>query len=133
MDKLDMQSVLKGGAIAAGVAIALNVLSVIPFIGGIFAFLAVCGGIFIPVAGGMLYGYFAEGQEDTQTAAIGGALSGGVSGIIMGVGSAILGTETIAVSGPIAGALCFGFFGFVLGAIGGVVWPQIQDRFSGAK
>ena len=133
MNNLDMQSVLKAGAFAAGVAIVLNILSIIPFIGGIFGFLLICGGIFIPIAGGMGYGYFATGKEDTQTAAIGGALSGGVSGIIMGVGSALLGTETFTVSGPIAGAVCLGIMGFVLGAIGGVVWPQIQDRISGAQ
>lgn len=133
MNNLDMQSVLKAGAIAAGVAIALNVLSFIPFIGGIFGFLLICGGIFIPIIGGMGYGYFATGKEDTQTSAIGGALSGGVSGIIMGAGSALIGSDTLSVSGPIAGALCLGFMGFALGAIGGVIWPQIQDRIGGAS
>ena len=67
MDKIDMQSALKSGAIAAGVAIVINVLGLIPFIGGLFRFISICGGIFIPIAGGMLYGYFAEGKEDTQT------------------------------------------------------------------
>ena len=133
MNNLDMQSVLKAGGIAAGLAIVLNILSLVPVIGGIFGFILVCGGIFIPILGGMGYGYFATGQEDTQTSAIGGALSGGVSGVIVGVGSALLSTDTLSVSGPIAGALCLGLMGFALGAAGGAVWPQIQDRVGGAS
>ncbi|MEM9776155.1 MAG: hypothetical protein AAF902_16375 [Chloroflexota bacterium] len=138
MENLDMQSVLKAGAIAAGVAIALNVLSVIPFIGGIFTFLLICGGIFIPIAGGMMYGYFAEGKEDTQTAAIGGALAGGVSGIILAVLGSILGgiigsVEGSILAGGIFGSICLGILGFGFGALGGAIWPSIQDRFSGAS
>ena len=132
MEKLDMQSVLKAGGIAAGVAVVLSILSWIPFVGGIATFLLVCGGIFIPIAGGMMYGYFAVGEEDMQTAAIGGALAGGVSGIIVGIASALIG-GAIEVSGPIGGAICLGVLGFGLGALGGVIWPSVQGRFDGAK
>lgn len=143
MDNIDMNSVLKAGGIAAGIAIVLSILSLIPFIGAIFGILLICGGIFIPIAGGMMYGYFAIGEEDTQTAAIGGALAGGASGIILAVFSAILGTVTNTVSSGvgdglaagavsgIGGSICFGILGFVLGAIGGAIWPMVQNNFGG--
>lgn len=143
MDNIDMNSVLKAGGIAAGVAIVLNILSLIPFVGGIFGFLLLCGGVFIPIAGGMMYGYFAEGDEDTQTAAIGGALAGGASGVILAVFGAILGAVSGTLSegvgtglaagaiGGIGGTICLGILGFVFGAIGGVIWPMVQNQFSG--
>ena len=67
MNNLDMQSVLKAGGIGAGIAILLGVLSFIPVIGGFIAILFLCGGFLIPVASGVLYGYFAPGLEDTST------------------------------------------------------------------
>lgn len=143
MNNLDMQSVLKAGGIGAGVAIVLGVLSLIPVIGPFIAILFLCGGFLIPVASGMLYGYFAPGQEDTGTAAIGGALAGGASGILLAVFNAIstavvgaasegIGTGLAggAMSG-IVGAMCFGIMGFVLGAVGGLIWPFIQKSMGG--
>lgn len=143
MDNIDMNSVMKAGGIAAGVAIVLSILSLIPFIGGIFGILLFCGGIFIPIAGGMMYGYFAVGEEDTRTGAIGGALAGGASGVILAVFSAILNTITGTVaegvgSGLAAGAgtgilgtICLGLLGFGFGALGGVIWPMVQNQFGG--
>ena len=137
MEKIDMQSALKAGAIAAGVAIVINILALIPFIGGFFSFISICGGIFIPIAGGMMYGYFAEGKEDTQTAAIGGAIAGGASGLIFAILGAVLGTVSDGLAAGIAtgliSSICLGLFGFALGALGGVLWPLIQDNVSGAK
>lgn len=143
MNNLDMQSVLKAGGIGAGVAIVLGVLSLIPVIGPVIGFLFLCGGFLIPIGAGILYGYFAPGQEDTATAAMGGALAGGASGILLAVFNAISATvvgaasEGIgtglaggAISGTI-GALCFGIMGFVLGAIGGLIWPFIQKQMGG--
>ncbi|WP_420627453.1 hypothetical protein [Candidatus Leptofilum sp.] len=143
MNNIDMQSVLKAGGIGAGVAILLGVLSFIPVVGGFIAILFLCGGFFIPVASGMLYGYFAPGKEDTATAAIGGALAGGASGILLAIFNAIsttvVGAATDSVGSGLAGgamsgvvgALCFGIMGFVLGAVGGLVWPFIQNQMGG--
>ena len=143
MDNINMQSVLKAGGIAAGVAIVLGILSLIPFLGAIFGIVLFCGGIFIPIGGGMLYGYFTPGKEDMQTAAIGGALAGGASGIILAVFNAISSTVGVGVSEGVGtglaagalsgtvGAICFGIFGFILGGVGGAVWPYIQDQVGG--
>jgi hypothetical protein len=140
MNNIDMQSVLKAGGAAASVAIVLGLLSLVPVIGGIAAVCFLCGGILIPVGGGMLYGYFAPGEEDTSTAAIGGALAGGASGILLAVFWAIVnavstgiqegvgGGLTSGAAGGIGGSLCFGIFGFVLGAIGGLIWPLVQKQ-----
>ena len=142
MNNLDMQSVLKAGGASAGVAILLGLLSLIPFIGPIIGIFFLCGGILIPIGAGMLYGYFAPGEEDTQTAAIGGALAGGTGGIFLAIFSAITGTVTTGLqegiggglaagaTGGIFGALCLGILGFILGGIGGVIWPLIQKQFS---
>jgi hypothetical protein len=142
MSNLDMQSVLKAAGISAGVAILLSVLSFIPFVGPFVGLCFLCGGILIPVAGGMLYGYFAPGEEDTQTAAIGGALAGGAGGILLAIFSAITGAVTTGLqegvggglvagaTGGIVGALCLGIMGFILGGIGGVIWPLVQKQFS---
>lgn len=138
---LDVQSVVKAGGASAAVAILLGVLGFIPFIGPFIAICFLCGGFLIPIGAGMLYGYFAPGKEDTATAALGGALAGGVGGIILAVFSSLTGAVSTglqegvggglaagAMSG-IVGSLCLGIIGFALGAIGGVVWPAIQDRF----
>jgi hypothetical protein len=142
VNNLDMQSVLKAGGVSAGIAILLGVLSLIPFIGPIIGIFFLCGGILIPIVGGMLYGYFAPGEEEMATSAIGGALAGGVGGILLAVFSAISGTVTTGLQeglgsglaagavGGIFGALCLGIFGFILGGIGGVIWPLIQKQFS---
>lgn len=140
MDKIDMQSVLKAGGASAGVAIVLSLLSIIPVIGPVIGFCFLCGGILIPIGAGMLYGYFAPGEEDTSTAAIGGALAGGAGGVILAIFSAIsssvvtgmqdgLGSGLAAgLGGGIVVSICFGISGFVLGAIGGLAWPLVQKQ-----
>jgi len=136
MDKIDMQSALKAGAMAAGVSVVLSLLSFIPFVGGLFAIISICGAVLIPIGGGMAYGYLAEGKEDTQTAAIGGAIAGGIGGVIMAIMGAIISSILGlggGIGGGIAGSICSGLFGFALGALGGVIWPMIQDNMGGAK
>lgn len=140
MDNIDMQSVLKAAGVSAGVAIVLGLLSLVPFVGPIAGICLLCGGIFIPVAGGMLYGYFAPGEENTQTAAIGGALAGGIGGIFLAIFSAISNTVAGTVSEGVGaglagglmsgvfGSLCLGIMGFVLGAVGGLIWPLVQKQ-----
>ena len=143
MNNIDVQSVLKAGGAAAGLAIVLSVLSLIPVIGPIIGICFLCGGILIPIGAGMLYGYFAPGEEDTSTAAIGGALAGGAGGILLAIFSAISGSVMTGLqegvgSGLMAGissgifvSVCFGIMGFILGAIGGLIWPMIQQRQKG--
>ena len=140
MDNIDFPSVLKAGGAAAGVAILLSVLSLIPVIGPIIGICFLCGGVLIPIGAGMLYGYFAPGQEDTTTAAIGGALAGGAGGILMAIFSAIsssvvTGLQEGVGSGLTAGlgsgifvSICFGIMGFILDAVGGLIWPMVQKR-----
>lgn len=140
MNNINFPSVLKAGGAAAGVAILLGALSFVPYIGGIAVACFLCGGILIPIGGGMLYGYFAPGQEDTSTAAIGGALAGGASGILLAVFWAIVNAVSTGIqdgiggglasgaAGGVAGSLCFGIMGFVLGAIGGLAWPLVQKQ-----
>ena len=144
MNNIDVQSVLKAGGAAAGIAILLGVLSFVPVIGGIAVVCFLCGGILIPVGGGLLYGYFAPGEEDTTTAAIGGALAGGASGILLAIFWAIVnavsagiqegvgGGLTTGAVGGIGGSLCFGILGFVLGAVGGLIWPMVQKQMGGS-
>lgn len=139
---IDVPSVLKAGGISAGVAVVLGILGLIPVIGPFIGICFLCGGFLIPVAAGMLYGYFAPGKEDMATSAIGGALAGGAGGIILAVFSAVTGAIgttmqeglggglAAGASSGIFGALCLGIFGFILGAIGGVIWPFVQDQFA---
>lgn len=141
MNNLHMPSVLKAAGVTAGIAIVLGLLSLIPVIGPVIGLCFLCGGVLIPIAGGMLYGYFAPGLEDTTTAAIGGALAGGVGGILLAIFSSISNAVTAglqegiggglaagAISG-VFGALCLGIMGFILGAIGGIMWPLVQNQF----
>ncbi|MCA9935645.1 MAG: hypothetical protein H6662_11930 [Ardenticatenaceae bacterium] len=140
MENIHMQSVIKAGAAAAGVAILLGLVSLIPFLGQVVAICLVCGGFLIPVGAGIAYGYFAPGEEDMTTSAIGGALSGGASGLILGVFSGLSSAVGTAFSSNIGDALAsgtaatllcvcgFGLSGLVFGAIGGVIWPMIQNQ-----
>ncbi len=140
MENIDMQSVIKAGAAAAGVAILLGLLSLIPFLGPVVAICLACAGFLIPVGAGIGYGYLAPGEEDMATSALGGALSGGASGLILGIFSGLSSAVSTAVysnvgdalaSGTVATLLCvcgFGLGGLAFGAIGGVIWPLIQGR-----
>ena len=143
MDNLHIPSVLKAGGVGAGIAILAGVLGFIPVLGDIIGFCMLCGGFLIPITSGMLYGYFAPGQEDTAQSAVGGALSGGAGGLLLGIFTAISGSAMSAISdagvgagdaivGGIFGSLIcacgFGIAGLVLGAIGGVLWPLVQKQ-----
>lgn len=137
---LHMPSVLKAGGAAAGLAALLFLLSFIPYLGGIFVFCLLCGGFLIPIAAGIGYGYFAPGEEDMATSALGGALSGGAGGLLLGILSGISAGVSGAVSDGLGGALAggtaatlfavcgLGFAGLLFGAIGGVIWPTIQKN-----
>lgn len=143
MNNLHMPSVVKAGGAAAGVAVLLSLMSLIPFLGGFVAFCFLCGGFLIPVGAGMLYGYFAPGQEETSQSALGGALAGGVGGILLGIFSAIQASISTGVqeglgeavaAGALGTILCsggLGVMGFVLGAIGGLLWPVVQKQMGG--
>ncbi|MFQ5435346.1 MAG: hypothetical protein ACE5FD_10765, partial [Anaerolineae bacterium] len=108
MSGLHMPSVLKAGGAAAGVAILLGLSTMIPFIGGFVAICFLCGGFLIPIGGGMAYGYFAPGEEDTGQSAIGGALSGLAAGVLLGIFSAITGSFSSGVSEGLGSAVASG-------------------------
>ncbi len=140
MSSLHMPSVLKAGGAAAGLAILLGLISMIPVIGGFIAICFLCGGFLIPIGGGMAYGYLAPGEEDTSQSALGGALSGLAAGVLLGVFSALSGSISTGLSeglgsavasGAIATILCaggLGVMGLILGAIGGLLWPMVQKQ-----
>ena len=142
MNNIHFPSVLKAGGAAAAVAIIVLLLSFIPFLGGFLVLCFLCGGFLIPIGAGLAYGHFAPGEEDTAQAAIGGAISGGVSGILLGIFFAIQasisggmqdGVGGALVAGAFSSLLCsggLGIMGFVLGALGGIAWPMIQNRNS---
>jgi len=143
MDGLHIPSVVKAGGIGAGIAIVAGLLGYIPFLGGFVALCMLCGGFLIPIASGVLYGYFAPGEETISQSAIGGALSGGAAGVLLGIFTGINTSAMSAISdagvgvgdalagGAITAVLCacgFGIAGLVLGAIGGAVWPAVQGQ-----
>ena len=142
MNNIHFPSVLKAGGAAAIVAIVVALLTFVPFLGGFLALCFLCGGFLIPIGAGLAYGYFAPGEEDTAQAAIGGAIAGGVSGILLGVFFALQGSISSGIQDGLGSALIAGTFGtllcsgglgtmgFVLGALGGVAWPMIQNRTS---
>ena len=93
----------------------------------------------IPIGAGLLYGYFAPGQEEMGESAQGGLLAGGIAGLTFGL---LLGLETL-ISEVVAGSrfetiltrsgstLLFSTCGFVItglafGAIGGIIWPVLE-------
>lgn len=137
---LHMPSVLKAGGGAAGLAAVLVLLTFIPFLGPAIGFCLLCGGFLIPIAAGIGYGYFAPGEEDMATSALGGALSGGAGGLLLGILSGISAGVGSAASEGLGGAfvggtavtllaVCgLGFAGLLFGAIGGVIWPTIQKN-----
>jgi hypothetical protein len=141
-----MESVIKAGGAAALIGLLLGVLSAIPVLGCLFLPLLCVGVFLLPLAAGAGYGYLAPGKESLQVSALGGALAGGFGGFIYGLVSSVVGfvsragvTTYLEDSGVVAGArvgvveviliLCFSaFFGVVLGAIGGALWPVFQGN-----
>lgn len=140
MSGLHFPSVLKAGGAAAALAIVLGLIALIPFLGPIVLLCFLCGGFLIPVGGGMAYGYFAPGEEDTGQSALGGALSGLAAGVLLGIFAAVSGSVSTGLSEGVGSALasgavgtiifsgCLGFMGLILGALGGLLWPVVQRR-----
>jgi hypothetical protein len=89
------------------------------------------GFLFIPLGAGLGYGYLAPGKENLVEGIVGGMLTGGVAGLIYGI---LQGLATSISVGFMDGLLAtttltciFGLGGIFFGAIGGVIWPQIQN------
>ena len=139
-------SVVKSGGIAAATSLVLGLLSAIPLLGCLVWPLACLGWFLIPTGAGLGYGYLAPGKEDLAQSALGGALAGGFGGLVYGLISGIMAAITnagmtafleqeglvatasggivsflLSLCGPLIGGLIFG-------AIGGVIWPLIQER-----
>ena len=82
--KISFSSVIRSGTVAAALAGLLLLLSLTPIGEGFIAVLLIIGLLVIPFGAGLYYGYLAPGHENMLQAAIGGALSGFVGGIIIG-------------------------------------------------
>ncbi|MDM8526747.1 hypothetical protein QUF58_00935 [Anaerolineales bacterium HSG24] len=140
--KLDMGSVLKAGGFAAVAAILMGAISggiaMMPlgdFLNLVLAPFYCFGALLIPIGAGMAYGYFAPGKENLVEGIVGGVLTGGVAGLLYGL---INGTVTMFTAGVMDGLLItvstgcmFALGGVFFGAIGGVIWPQIQNMVEG--
>jgi hypothetical protein len=145
VNNVNMQSVIKAGAIGAVINIVLGLLSfatlAIPALNVATAVLACCGGLLIPVIAGALYGYFTPGRETPGQAAIGGAIAGFAAGLMYGIfnglataayniyngveiADAVLGSTT-QIFGYCCGAI---LFGSLLGAVGGAIWAATQGN-----
>jgi hypothetical protein len=139
--KIDFGSVIKAGGVAAAAAVVLGIISQIPYFGVILWFCFCIGGFLIPIGAGVLYGYFAPGQEEIGESALGGLLAGGTSGIIYGIFQGLtalifsifnssgvvdaLATSALTTVFSVCG---FAISGLLFGAIGGMLWPLIQQR-----
>lgn len=136
---IDIRSVVKASAVTLTAALTFSILTLIPFFDGIVVVFFCIGAFLIPVSAGLLYGYFARGQEEMGESALGGLLAGGLAGLTFGI---LLGLETL-VSEIVTGSrlvtiiarsgstLIFSTCGFVIsglafGAIGGIIWPVLQ-------
>lgn len=143
----NMNSVIKAGGIAAGIGLVLAVLGAIPFIQCLVIPLLCVAWFALPIAAGMLYGYYTPGKETTGESALGGALAGGFGGLVYGILNGILGAVTSAGTmaalegiegmpqtagagvGSILIAVCVSVFGgLIFGALGGILWPMFQNR-----
>lgn len=136
--RIDRNSLLKAGTGAAAVAGLLLLLSLTPLSDTFVGYLLLAALIFVPVGGGMAYGYFAPGKENMAQSIIGGAIVGLIAGIILGIAFGInrLTINWINASflAGLAGGLAvsvlmggiLGAFGLILGALGGIVWKLWQ-------
>jgi hypothetical protein len=99
------------------------------------------GGLLMPIGADPLHGYFAPGQEDIGESALGGLLAGGTAGIIYGIfqGLSALVSSFFNSSGVVDAlatsalttvfSVCgFAISGLLFEAIGGILWPLIQQR-----
>jgi len=141
---------IKAGLIGAAAGFVLAILGRIPFLGCVVAPL----GWLVAVGAGVLYVHFASGggaAVQIAEGAVGGAVSGGVAGLVQalisGVLSILFGSVRAATNalgqGEIGGAAIgagVGFvavviaiiggtiFGAVLGAVGGLVYAALKNQ-----
>jgi hypothetical protein len=141
--KIDFSTVIKAGVVAAAAAVVLGIISQLPFFGPILWFCFCITGLLIPIGSGVLYGYFAPGQDDIGESALGGLLSGGTAGIIYGIFQGLsallfsilnssgvvdaLATSAVTTVFSVCG---FAISGLLFGAIGGMLGPLIQQQRS---
>lgn len=144
--RIDTGSVVKAGGIAAAIGLLLAVLGGISFLNCLVFPLLCIGAFLLPVGAGLGYGYFAPGREDMGQSALGGALAGGFGGLAYGLGTGVMNFITnagaaamledadiaVGVSGGIISflaSLCIPIVtGFILGALGGIIWPLVQGN-----
>lgn len=144
--RIDTGSVVKAGGLAAAVGLVLAVLGGIPFLNCLVWPLICIGAFLLPIGAGVGYGYFAPGREDMGQSALGGALAGGFGGLAYGLGTGVMNFITNAGAAAMledadiavgAGGTAVSFLvslcipivtGFVLGALGGVLWPLLQGN-----
>lgn len=124
MIQLHQESIIKVGGGAAILSLVLGGLANIPVLGWLFVPFSCLGYLFIPIAAGLAYGYFAPGKEDLFQGLIGGALTGAVSVAIF---SFLFYIFSSGIMVTIGFTVFWAIFGAVFGAIGGFIWPQIQD------
>lgn len=143
---INTQSVIKAGGAAALLGLVLGLLSAIPVLNCLFAPLLCIGGLFLPLAAGLGYGYWAPGKENLSESALGGALAGGFGGFVYGLVNGLVSMVTnggaaafmeeadiaAAAGGGIAAfliSLCLPVIGgLIFGAIGGLLWPLVQGK-----
>lgn len=142
--RINTGSVVKAGGIAAAVGLVLAILGGIPYLNCLILPLLCIGAFLLPVGAGIGYGYFTPGREDMGQSALGGALAGGFGGFAYGLGTGVMAFITNAGAGAMlegadiavgAGGTVVSFFvslcipivtGFLLGALGGLIWPLLQ-------
>jgi|JFJP01.1.fsa_nt_gi hypothetical protein len=137
--QLHQPSVIQAGGIAAGVAILLGILTTMPLLPSFWLLLlGGIGGLLVPFASGLGYGYLAPGEESISEGLVGGFLTGMVSGLISGtfygLGTLFLSSDLSMVAKVTVGsAIGSAILGGLMGALGGLVWPKIQTRFEGRR
>lgn len=138
---IHFSSFIRAGTAAAVIAGLFLLISLSPLSDGFIAALIVIGLLLVPLGAGMYYGYLAPGREGVMQAGLGGALSGAVGGLVLGIAVginqfmvALINTSSLGMSIVsstavillVAGILAV--LGAILGGIGGVLWPLIQDH-----
>lgn len=138
--KIHLGSFIRSGTVAAVIAGFLYLLALTPFFNNVLNVLILAGAVLIPFGAGMYYGYLVPGEETMGQSVIGGALSGLVGGIIIGIAFGINAFTVIAASTglfvnamagsigvTILSAAVFGIFAAIMGALGGVLWKFVQN------
>jgi hypothetical protein len=139
MLKIDVSSLIRGGATGAAVAGLLYLMALTPFFNSVLTVLLVAGGILIPLGTGMYYGYLAPGEETMIQSVVGGAISGLIVGLILGIAfglNAVVMSSASSFLGSLASGIgtslivggIFGAVGAILGAVGGIIWKVVQPQ-----